>query len=81
MVKINPFKAILPKKDFIRYFNKSLADAMEWILDNESERRVMAANALRLAKTEFNRDILASKYLKAIIQMNRKSKKHQELIH
>jgi glycosyltransferase involved in cell wall biosynthesis len=45
---------------------KSLAVAMEWMIANGSERDEMAKNALRLAKTEFNRDLLAKKYMKSI---------------
>ena len=45
---------------------KSLADAINWIIDHEEERQIMAQNALRLAKSEFNRDELAIKYMDAI---------------
>jgi glycosyltransferase involved in cell wall biosynthesis len=45
---------------------QSIADAMLWMLAHEDERNTMADNALRLAKTEFNRDHLAKKYILAI---------------
>jgi glycosyltransferase involved in cell wall biosynthesis len=45
---------------------EGLAMAMEWMIANNEERDLMAKNALRLAKTEFNRDILAKKYLESI---------------
>lgn len=48
---------------------KSLADAMEWMLENEEERDKMAENSLRLAKTVFNRDNLAKKYLESINEL------------
>lgn len=45
---------------------KSLADAILWLYSNENERVKMANNAIHLAKTVFNRDILAEEYLGAI---------------
>lgn len=45
---------------------ESLAIAMERMITNNDERNAMAENALRLAKTQFNRDILAKKYLDSI---------------
>ena len=50
---------------------KSIADAIEWMLDNESERQKMAKNALRLAKEKFNRDHLAKKYIDEIIGLGK----------
>lgn len=45
---------------------KSLADSMEWMLNNPEERDRMAENSLHLAKTTFSRDHLAKKYLNSI---------------
>jgi glycosyltransferase involved in cell wall biosynthesis len=48
---------------------QSIADAMRWMVTHEAERNRMAENALRLAKTAFNRDHLAKKYILAIDEL------------
>ena len=49
---------------------KSMMLAIEKIAHNTDIQQIQAANALRLAQTEFNRDILAAKYLNALICLN-----------
>jgi glycosyltransferase involved in cell wall biosynthesis len=46
---------------------EGLAKAIIFIADYPEERDRMAANAKRLAETQFNRDILAGKYLEALL--------------
>ncbi|MCB9201604.1 MAG: glycosyltransferase family 4 protein [Flavobacteriales bacterium] len=48
---------------------KELADAIVKITDDIELRNQMAKNAKRLAETEFNRDILAEKYLNKILEL------------
>ncbi|MCH8556098.1 MAG: glycosyltransferase family 4 protein, partial [Schleiferiaceae bacterium] len=48
---------------------QNLANAMDWMVDNPEARDLMAANALDLAKTQFNRDKLAREYILAIDNM------------
>ncbi len=47
--------------------------------DNEEKRQAMAKNALELAKTAFNRDNLAHKYLDAINNMTLPKNARQNL--
>jgi glycosyltransferase involved in cell wall biosynthesis len=45
-----------------------MANSIIHLLNNEMERKLMGENALILAKTEFNRDLLAQKYLSALTE-------------
>ena len=49
--------------------SQSLADAMLWMLQHETERKIMAKNALRLAKTKFNRDTLSVEYIDSVKEL------------
>lgn len=48
---------------------EDFAEAIEVIATNKVYRDQLAANAKHLAKSEFNRDILASKYLGAMVEI------------
>jgi len=49
---------------------KSMMLAIEQIAHKTDIQQIQAANALRLAQTEFNRDLLATKYLNALVCLN-----------
>lgn len=51
----------VPQEDPVRF-----ADAISLLADDETLRNNLASNAFRLARTVFNRDVLALKYLKGI---------------
>lgn len=55
--------SVLPKNPI------SMADAMEYLLDNPNMRDHMACNAFSLAEDEFNRDKLAIRYLKMVEEL------------
>ena len=48
---------------------QGFADAITYLADHPSQRDVYAQNAFRLAKSEFDVDILAEKYISAILAL------------
>jgi len=48
---------------------RSFADAITYLADNPLERDVYAQNAFSLAQSEFDVDILAEKYISAILAL------------
>jgi glycosyltransferase involved in cell wall biosynthesis len=58
----------------------SISKAILWLLNHEDERQKMADNALRLAKEDFNRDVLAKKYIQEInARLRSRKMAHAEL--
>jgi glycosyltransferase involved in cell wall biosynthesis len=50
---------------------REMAEAMLYLLENKEEKEIMRINAISLARTDFNRERLAEKYLKSLKALNK----------